>query len=187
MSGDGRDGSSDSWHNLSTATVTGIQCYMMMPPPLSPRSCIDCRNGRPNNAIKHILPPLCCYLYQYWPVTSAGQMLEEVDINMAGCDIMFHVSSHSRPWEWGWWEGCSALRQYRESTTAAPLHVGGLWTRRLFIGYWLRSGHWIFLWSDAAAGYQFAQSPVSSCVSSQFYELLISTVTSSHRTSVNSG
>ena len=82
-------------------------------------------------------------------MTRGGQMLEEVNITVAG-DIMFHVSSHSRPWEGGWLDGCSALRQYWESS-AAPLHDGGLWTRRLFIGYWLISGHWIFLWSDAAA------------------------------------
>ena len=57
-------------------------------------------------------------------MTLGGQIVEEVDINVAG-DIMFHVSSHSRPWEGGWLDGCFALRQYREST-AAPLHDGGL-------------------------------------------------------------
>ena len=57
-------------------------------------------------------------------MTRSGQMLEEVYITVAG-DIMFHVSSHSRPWEGGWLDGCSVLRQYRESS-AAPLHDGGL-------------------------------------------------------------
>ena len=77
---------------------------------------------------------------------------------------MFHVSSHSRPWEGGWLDGCSALRQYRESS-AAPLHDGGLWTRRLFIGYWpLISGHWIFLWSDAAADTVISLPSLQLCV-----------------------
>ena len=57
-------------------------------------------------------------------MTRGGQMLEEVNITVAR-DIMFHVSSHSLPWEGGWLDGCSALRQYRESS-AAPLHDGGL-------------------------------------------------------------
>ena len=57
-------------------------------------------------------------------MTRGGQMLEEVNITVAR-DIMFHVSSHSRPWEGGWLDGCFALRQYRESS-AAPLHDGGL-------------------------------------------------------------
>ena len=158
MSGDGRDGSSDSWHNLSTVTVTGIQCSMLLPPPLSQRSCRDCEDGRPNDAIKHILPLLCCYSYQYWPLTCSGQMGEEVDINVAG-DIMFHVSSHSRPWEGGWFDGCSA-------PVSGELGRSSAWWRTVNqeVIYWILAADiWtlnIPLVQCCWYGYQFAQSPV---------------------------